>query len=190
MNSTAARIGAYGGYNWEIAPTWLIGIEADYGWANNSKTGTVPGTIGTILGGTVTNPPTGTAKETWDASVRGRLGMLVTPDTLLFGTAGPAWQRVQLSASCIVTGSGTDFCSLTHNESDSKTLLGWTVGGGVEHKILDRWFVRVDYRYSDYGTYKQLFFNAFSVAPLFDDRFTAHVKVQTQTAGVGLAYKF
>jgi len=190
MNSAAGRVGAYGGYNWQVTPTWLVGIESDFGSASNSKTSTAPGTIGTILGGVVTNPPTATVKDTWDASVRGRLGMLLPSNTLLFATGGPTWQRVQLSASCIVTGSGTDFCSFPHNESDSKTLLGWTVGGGIEQKLSANWLVRLDYRYADYGTYNQLFFNAFSRAPLFDDRFTAHVKVQTQTANVGLAYKF
>ena len=34
-------------------------------------------------------------KEGWDAGLRGRLGYLVTPWIMVFGTGGVAWQRVE-----------------------------------------------------------------------------------------------
>jgi outer membrane immunogenic protein len=94
FNSSATRVGVYGGYNWQIAPTWLIGIEADFGWAHNTNTATVPGTANRLFGVVTTGLPIGTVKETQgDGSVRGRFGILITPDILLYGTAGVAWQQ-------------------------------------------------------------------------------------------------
>ncbi|MGY4305215.1 opacity protein-like surface antigen [Bradyrhizobium sp. USDA 4369] len=49
------------------------------------------------------------------------------------------------------------------------------------------WLMRADYRYADFGTWTQPFFN---VGGGFDDRFTAHVTTRTHTATVGIAYKF
>src|SRR4029079_1822252 len=40
FDSTAARFGGYAGYNWSVAPSWIVGVEADVGWANNNKTAT------------------------------------------------------------------------------------------------------------------------------------------------------
>ncbi|MSO68511.1 MAG: porin family protein, partial [Pseudolabrys sp.] len=47
---------------------------------------------------------------------------------------------------------------------------------------------RLDYRYADFGTFDQPFFSPCGAG--CDQRFTAHVKVITHTANVGLAYKF
>ena len=186
MASAGARFSAYAGYNWQFAPTWIAGIEADIGWANNSKTANpLPGTNNTAA---PLGLPIGTVKETWDGSLRGRLGYLVTPDTLLYGTGGVAWQHVRLSAYCPTNGAVVFFCFLPQNESHSKTMTGWTVGGGLEMKVWGNWLARIDYRYADFGTFDQVFFTA--NPPFFDDRFTAHVKVQTHTVTVGLAYLF
>lgn len=69
LNNAAARIGAYGGYNWQFAPAWIAGLELDAGWANNSSTvNPVPGTSNAAIVGV--NPPVGTVKENWDGTVR------------------------------------------------------------------------------------------------------------------------
>ncbi|HLH93039.1 MAG TPA: hypothetical protein VKX28_31840 [Xanthobacteraceae bacterium] len=62
MDSVAARISTFAGYNWQFAPAWIVGVEGDIGWANNNKTTTpLPGTIGNSLVpvAAVTNPPGG-----------------------------------------------------------------------------------------------------------------------------------
>jgi outer membrane immunogenic protein len=185
MDSVAARVAGYMGYNWQIAPLWIAGIEADIGWANNNRTANpLPGTPNATFPLAL---PTGSVKETWDASLRGRLGYLVTPDTLLYGSGGVALQRVELNASCI-GGNGGAFCAISRNETYGTTKFGWTIGAGVERKLWGNWLARIDYRYADFGTFNQLFFAPAGVG--FDDRFTAHVKVQTHTVTVGLAYQF
>jgi outer membrane immunogenic protein len=47
LNGTAFRFSPYAGYNWQIAPRWVAGIEGDFGWANEKTTLTgnyAPGT--------------------------------------------------------------------------------------------------------------------------------------------------
>lgn len=191
MDSVAARFGSYFGYNWQVATSWVAGVEADFGWANNSKTANpVPGTTGIFNGNPLTGLPVGTVKETWDGSVRGRLGYLVAPMTLVYATGGVAWQRLELSASCSLGGLDALCSGSSHNETYASTRVGWTVGGGVERMIGGNWLARLDYRYADFGTFTQTFFTAGGVGVNIDDRFTAHVKARTHTATVGLAYKF
>jgi outer membrane immunogenic protein len=191
MNSVAARIGGYAGYNWQVAPAWVVGIEADFGWGNNSKTANpAPGTAGLTGPGCVgvcTSPPTATVKENWDGSVRGRVGTLLTPDLLLYATGGVAWQNVTISASCAPDGTTSQFCLISESGSASKTMTGWTVGAGVEHRLFGNWLGRASYRFADFGTFSHQFF---SQPPGADDRFTGNVKVQTHTVELGLAYKF
>jgi outer membrane immunogenic protein len=190
INSVAARFGGYLGYNWQVANAWVTGLEADFGWANNSKTANpVPGTVGLFFGGAFTGLPIATVKTTWDGSVRGRLGYLIAPTTLLYGTGGVAWQSLELNANCSVV-PGNSFCfGSAHYETSTTTRVGWTIGGGVEHMIGRNWVARVDYRYADFGSFSQVFFSN-GVGIGFDDRFTAHLKARTHTATVGLAYKF
>jgi len=190
INSVAARFGGYLGYNWQVANAWVAGLEADFGWANNSKTANpIPGTVGLFFGNPFTGLPTATVKETWDGSLRGRLGYLLAPATLLYGTGGVAWQSLELNANCTLV-PGNSFCAGgAHDETYTTTRVGWTVGGGVEHVIGRSWLARVDYRYADFGSFSQAFFPS-GVGVGFDDRFTAHVKARTHTATVGLAYKF
>ena len=32
------RISGYAGYNWQVASVWVVGIEGDFGWADNHDT--------------------------------------------------------------------------------------------------------------------------------------------------------
>lgn len=191
MDSVAARFGGYLGYSAKISSSWVAGIEGDFGWADNKKTANpLPGTAGLFFGAPLLGLPSGSVRETWDGSLRGRLGYLVAPATLVYGTGGVAWQRLELNASCSVV-PGNAFClGNTRNDTFGSTRLGWTVGGGVEHMIGGRWLLRADYRYADFGTWTQPFFTAGGTGFGFDDRFTARVTSHTHTATVGIAYKF
>src|SRR5450631_2126410 len=40
LGNASARVGGYFGYNWQFAPAWLVGLEADIAWANSNKTAT------------------------------------------------------------------------------------------------------------------------------------------------------
>jgi outer membrane immunogenic protein len=58
-----------------------------------------------------------------DGSLRGRLGYAVTPDVLLYGTAGGAAQSLKIRDAV---------------GSDSNTMVGWTAGVGVDVKVTEQ----------------------------------------------------
>lgn len=160
--------------------TWIAGLELDVGWADNGNTtNPVPGTANTTV--TAILPPVGTMKENWDGSVRGRLGFLTAPDTLVFAAGGLALQQVELSANCAGCGT-TAFCLTPQSESYEKTMSGWTVGGGVRTQSLGR-LARP--RRVSLCRFRGLRTTNFPAVLLprgdCDQRFTAHF---------GLAYKF
>jgi opacity protein-like surface antigen len=70
----------------------------------------------------------------WATAAIARLGWLVTPSTLLYGTGG-------------VTYAG--FGSVGFN-SDTFRAWGWSAGAGVEQKFGPNWSVRVEYRFTDF----------------------------------------
>jgi outer membrane immunogenic protein len=78
------------------------------------------------------------SKSDLDGSLRARLGVAVTPQILIYSTAGGALRNMELTDT--VTGS-----------SDSNTHLGWTAGVGTDVKITQQVFGRVEYRYTDFG---------------------------------------
>src|SRR5690606_3942922 len=72
-----------------------------------------------------------------EGSLRARLGYAISPDILLYGTAGGAGKSMK------VTEGGV---------SDRNSMFGWTAGAGTDIKFTDNVFGRVEYRYTDYGS--------------------------------------
>jgi outer membrane immunogenic protein len=192
------RGGVYLGYNWQFAPQWVGGIEFDWADANkNTTTVGIPGCSSSsscdpFLGESIQGDAA-SVKMGWDASARARVGYLLSPGLLVYGTGGIAWQRIETSATCQFSNpdpicfgtAGNPFATV----SNSTTRTGWTIGGGVETKISENWILRAEYRYSDFGTFStQANLNvpgsggATSVA--------YQLKLNTQIATVGIAYKF
>lgn len=111
--------GVFGGYNFQSG-MFVYGGEADIGYSHFT------GDNG------ITEAETG-----FEGSLRARMGVAVTNDILLYGTAGGAAQRLEISDPI---------------GSDSQTMLGWTAGGGVDVKLTEQVFGRVEYRYTDFGS--------------------------------------
>jgi outer membrane immunogenic protein len=195
FDATSGRVGAYAGYNWQ-RQAWLVGVEADaaYASATAGQAG-VPGCA--ILCFPFAPGPgidTSSVKMGWDASLRGRVGYLVTPTLLLYGTGGIAWQSVQTSGFC-QHSAADPVCSLAPGDpfdlqTNRTTLTGWTLGAGIEARVTGNWLLRGEYRYAGFGTFNGLLpFNS-AGAPPGTDFVRYHLSLNTQTVTVGLAYKF
>ena len=188
-NSTA-RLGGYFGYDWQFAPQWVFGLEGDFAWGYSSKlNGGVPGTFGTS--GLFATPDAASVdhwwvKQRWDASVRARAGFLISAAWLVYATAGVAMESVEVAASC--SGTGPSWCmdAVPHYEPITYVRTGWTVGAGTEAALSRNWFVRVEYRYTDYGYIDYTFFTF----PQTVDDVVSSVRLHTQTVLGGLAFKF
>ncbi len=199
FDSTSFRVGGYFGYNWHFAPAWVAGVEGDIAWADSSKTvAGIPGTYGPTLagvGGSLTpGPDSSTVRETWDSSLRGRIGYLLAPRLLLFATGGVSWSQFNATGNCVLLSAvsgvpnGGPWCAdPTHASSEtiSATKVGWTLGAGFETVVAPNLLLRAEYRYADYGTISHTYF-----APSQLDNVSADIKIETHMALVGLAYKF
>jgi outer membrane immunogenic protein len=173
-DSSSFRGGIYGGVNFQLSPMIVAGIEADIGWARNESTRTgIPGL-------SVVSDRT-TLRQNWDGSVVGRLGVLVTPATLLYAVGGASWIDVEANTTCSLAGG---FCLAARSQTNETTRGGYTLGGGVETMLMGNWMARAEYRFADYGKIDNTFFAGTL------DRFTVSEDLRTHTAKVGLAYKF
>jgi outer membrane immunogenic protein len=125
--------GVQGGFDYQFAPNWVMGIEAQYSWLNSNTTGVLlPGAA--VI--TSTNDQIG--------SVTGRLGYTWGP-ALLYGKGGFAW-RDDPNIGVAVAGAPVAF-STTGNNKD-----GWTVGGGLEYMFAPNWSAKAEYQYYNFGT--------------------------------------
>jgi outer membrane immunogenic protein len=125
--------GFEGGWNYQVNPNFVVGIEGDVSFANLTET------IPDLAGSTLHSPgQTITSTTDFGANLRGRAGILVSAHTLLFGAAGLA-----LSHATVTATDG--------NLSDQATLCGWTIGGGFEEAVTSTVSAKLEYLYSDTG---------------------------------------
>lgn len=183
--SSSARVGLYGGYNWQVKPDWIVGIEADIAWANNhSSLDVIPGITGKNRTGT------SDLKDNAEGGIRARIGYLVTPDTLIFATGGVSFLQSEVNASSVTTTRIKNYCApdtvVTTRAADSAswTQAGWSVGGGIEKAVAKNWLLRGEYRYSSYGSHKV---GLMQGAQHFEAEIGSR---STQTAMIGISYQF
>jgi outer membrane immunogenic protein len=183
VNGTALRGSPYLGVNWQIAPRWVVGIEADVGFAG--QTTSLPGLSFSpgIDAQSFFAGDSFAVRTKWDASARGRVGFLATPATLLYVTGGAAWQRFEVTSTCNVGGGNGCGNLIPAVFTNAATKAGWTAGAGIETSVGGNWFARAEYRYADFGPSGLIIQRATEI-----DNFD--VALRTHTATFGLAYKF
>jgi outer membrane immunogenic protein len=146
-NANGVIGGAQAGYNWQMS-NWLVGLEADIQGSGERGSSTI-----TCLGcsddgaNIVTSL---TEKLNWFGTVRGRAGVLATPDVLLYATGGLAYGEVNVSGT--VAGDGAVGPATVVLPGTSSTRAGWTAGAGVEGHIGGNWTAKLEYLYMDLGT--------------------------------------
>ena len=151
--------GVHAGYNYEIDNGLVVGVEGDF----NSKSG-----AGWLSYGS--SRPT----SNWDGSVRGRLGVAVTPRSLVYGTGGIAFGNFT-----------TPLHEVDPNEEGEYLgghRTGWTAGGGIEYALDSNWSAAIEYRYTDWGS-KTI------NTQLESSDFTGSSKLHDSSVRVGVSYK-
>ncbi len=138
LNSSGFFGGAQLGYNWQFAPAWVVGVESDFDLADiqgmaitNTTSPAASGSLGTRLD--------------WFGTVRGRVGVLVTPSALLYATGGWAYGHTTSMANASALG-------LSVGASVGQDQNGWTVGGGLEY-ALNQWIsFKTEYLFVNLGS--------------------------------------
>lgn len=169
--------GAQFGYNYQYGTKYVFGIETDIqgtGINGSSRIGGAaayasnyvgndgfPGNSGTAsskgTGATVVN-----AGLNYLGTVRGRVGYLVTPTLMLYGTGGftygGAYAKVTQSAVDTLgypVGStiGTVYSTATWigGGQQNQILTGWNAGGGAEWMFMPNWSLKGEALYWDLG---------------------------------------
>jgi outer membrane immunogenic protein len=96
-----------------------------------------------------------TAKIDWFGTVRGRIGYVWgNGDVLSYVTGGLAYSKVELDDG-VLGGliSGLLPFTLGQGIGHSQINTGWTVGSGIEGKLLiPGWTLKAEYLYVDLGT--------------------------------------
>jgi outer membrane immunogenic protein len=165
--------GLQAGYNWQIDRSWVVGLEGDIQITGEKASETGGGATTTDIAGTgnqtgfhtiTTSTSANDWKFPWFGTFRGRIGALVDPSMLIYGTGGLAFGNFKFDsqATSVATtyrgavGTTTDptgtVTTLGVARSDSTTRLGWALGAGVEKKFSQNWSVKLEYLYLDFGT--------------------------------------
>jgi len=97
FDGTASRGNPYLGFNWQFMPRWVAGIEGDVGIVNQSTT---QSGFFTPFFQSFAPSDSVSLKTTWDASLRGRIGLLLSPATMAYITSGVAWQHYEVNTTC------------------------------------------------------------------------------------------
>lgn len=149
--------GIHVGYN-QAFDSIVLGVEADLEASGAS------GSVDSAYAGNIKT------KIDVQGSLRARLGYATGP-ALLYATGGLA-----------VAHFDTKYDDGTTTDDSSNTKAGWTVGAGIEYAFAQNWTTRVEYRYSDFGT--------FTDNPATDSGYLYPTHVTTQAVRVGVSYKF
>jgi outer membrane immunogenic protein len=142
-SSSNVVAGGQVGFNWQFAPNFLLGLEADL-------TGTALDRNGRAA--PVPSPNPFRARDSfaqasqhidWLGSVRGR-GGFIGERLLLYATGGIAWKHASYTANEVLPNLG-DAGGFSNPGSSNATKAGWVVGGGVEYAWTGNWIGRAEY---------------------------------------------
>lgn len=119
------------GYNWQIAPNWLIGYEGDTGYQEFKGSGAFPGS--SVVSTTTSNG--------WFSSMTGRFGYVSGP-SLIYAKGGATLTRFDSNLADASTGISI---------GRKKWVVGYAVGGGWEYMLGNKWSVKAEYLYLGFG---------------------------------------
>ena len=167
LQSSDARFlgGVQGGFDYQFAPNWVLGAEAQYSWLGGGNNNGVLFPAGTLVTGSNNNQL---------GSVTGRLGYTWGP-ALLYGKGGYAW-RDNNNIGVSIAGVPQAFAT-SGNHKD-----GYTVGAGLEYMFAPNWSAKAEYQYYNFGN------TTLTAGPA--DIVGARFRDDEHTVKVGLNYRF
>jgi opacity protein-like surface antigen len=144
VKTSAFLAGLQVGYNWQVAPRWVVGLQGDASYlaSNGGFTCMQPSQF--IVGSNCEVSPRVLA------SLTGRAGFLVDPQghTLLYAKGGGAW----LDSDLLITPNNA-FPGFRNDPAPGPgtstygKAWGGTLGAGIEHALTPAWSVSLEYDY-------------------------------------------
>jgi outer membrane immunogenic protein len=179
--------GVQAGYNWQ-GPNLVYGLETDFGafHLRGSRQGTAAyaglPAAPAAFGGTFT---IGSSIATdWLYTLRGRVGLPVTPGLLAYATGGLAVTRLSVNNSLV------DSAGAAESAGTATTKAGWVVGGGFEYALVNNWSIKAEYLFMDFGkvTATGTIINAFAGG--YSQGISTSSDLTAQVARVGVNRRF
>jgi outer membrane immunogenic protein len=166
--------GGHAGYNWQYGPV-VTGLEIDFSGADINTSGVAR----TIVWDEGEDRLTYSRKVKFDelASARARLGYIVIPGVLAYGTAGLGWGHSTVDETKTRFDGGV---VTSTSESAAAGNFGWVAGAGLESVLWGPLFLRVEYLHYDFAK------TAYSF-PTFSTKDAAST---VDVVRAGLSYKF
>jgi outer membrane immunogenic protein len=169
--------GATAGYNWQRGAL-VTGAEVEIGYLGLQGSREDPN--GVVAG----FPDTTTSlKSDLFGALTARMG-LATGKALVYVKGGAAFLKARATTidPCVAppAGCGTETLSM----SGSKSMVGWTLGAGVEWELAPRWSLKAELSYFDFGDLGASGASS-TGAPYFQT-----VDVRARTARIGVNYRF
>jgi outer membrane immunogenic protein len=174
-NSSMTPSGVIGGgqigYNYQMTPMFVAGIEADIQASDMGST---------VAYMTPSLQPAGgftginNAKNIdWFGTARARIGVVVPgySNFLVYGTGGFAYGYVNNTVGLFSTIPSQTILSSTipaggvsGTSTSGNTQVGWTAGGGVEWspQTFPAWSAKVEYLYTDLGSTNQAVYGTYA----------------------------
>jgi outer membrane immunogenic protein len=167
IDPSGGIVGGTLGCNYQFSNNFVVGIEGDGSWTNNSASANF---IAPFKATDVA-----TTNQGWIATYRGRIGY--------------AWDRLLLYATGggASTNIGVNLCDPVFGcISSSQTRSGWAAGAGIEYAFWQNFSVKLEYLHLDFGRTN---FGQLVPSPGFT--FLArNVSLNNDIVRVGLNYKF
>jgi outer membrane immunogenic protein len=161
------------GYNYQFASNLLAGFEADIQGSSLRGTSNTSNSVLTNLdvvpnGGNWNTTTAVSSHLNYLGTVRARVGVIVWPTLLMYGTGGFAYGGVSsntsmgINATVNATGApgqgepvGSPVVGVAPgftSGSFSGTRTGWTAGAGLEWMFLPNWSAKLEYLHYDLGS--------------------------------------
>jgi len=145
IHRTGPTFGGGIGCNYQTS-IWVFGVETDINFTDIGKR---------VIRGPFPRVPDSLG-FTWEdrfksdffGTVRGRVGVLATPTSLLYVTGGLAYKDVSFTEALDFPG----FAGFRYEGSNSKTKTGWAAGGGWEFVLGGPWSAKIEYLHIDVGS--------------------------------------
>jgi len=179
-----AGLGVQAGYDWTIGRL-VAGIEGDFVYTNQHGrlTSSCPGAV---CNAPIDAPMSATLdyRLDWMASVRGRIGAAVAPTTLAYVTAGVPFGTVATSGTVSgVTAAGIPFATPFGVDT---FRFGWTVGAGLESRLIGNWTGKIEYLHTDLGAFRATPDMPANVTTSFD----SDARLRSDAVRLGVNYRF
>ena len=160
--------GAQIGCDYEFAPRWVLGVQGQFDWGNLNGSHALPAFPTFTMNDKTDNFDTATA----------RLGYAFAGSALAYVKGGAAWAH---NKDVLLQPGGA------LSESASWTETGWTVGAGLEYRIMGNWSIFGEYDYMDFGS-RTIQFNAPPGLSSLGEHVT--IKQNLQEVKFGVNYRF